>query len=238
MKSTDENLQASRPEFPRQISSPGKLVGLNAGQRHDRAPVRKPVGSDDPANRYRLDRIVIEFDLQINVATQQPAFGYVPGQTGKASKRVAWEYAAEMADHVSFIIVFGRFYEDDANLLPFESEYCRAIFHDLTGSLCVIFRCMVRPRMCGFQPGQNPFTEVLHNSGGGPQTRPQISRMLRNRRQFIRQIPLSGSKLQAPGFAGGIVTCDGFLGGSSILLFFRDIGDAGLAEKKPGPMGR
>jgi len=130
MESSDQDLQASCPEFPGQIGCAGKLVGLYSNKRHNYAAFGKPVRPQDTADWYCLDGIVVKLNLKLNIAAQRPVFVEVPRQAGKAGKRVAWEYAAKMTNDVSFIVIFGRLYEDDTYLLPFGCRVCQVLSHD------------------------------------------------------------------------------------------------------------
>ena len=95
MKPSDKDLQPSRAKAVGQVGRTRKLVGLNSDKRDNRPIPREFVGTNDPFDRDRLDRIVEDSDPYLEIAAKHPAALQIFGEAGKASQRVARQDATE-----------------------------------------------------------------------------------------------------------------------------------------------
>jgi len=113
MESTDENLEPAAAKSAGEFGRPGKLIGLDTRKRDDGSAGRQSMGSDYFLNRDFFYSVVKQLYFKLDAA-QLPALGDIPGKAGKAGKGIAGENSAEMADDVSFVVVFRRLYDDDS----------------------------------------------------------------------------------------------------------------------------
>jgi hypothetical protein len=126
VKPSDKDLQPSCAKAAGQVGSTRKLVGLNTDQRDDRPISREFVGTNDPVDTDRLDRIVEDSDLYLEIVTKRTAALQVFGEAGKASQRVAREDSAEMTNDVAFVIILGGLDQDHSQALARDSS-CRGL---------------------------------------------------------------------------------------------------------------
>jgi hypothetical protein len=135
VKPSDKDLQPSSAKAAGQVGSTRKLVGLNTDQRNDRPISREFVGTNDPVDRDRLDRIVEDSDLYLEIVTKRPAALQIFGEARKASQRVAGQDTAEMTNDVAFVIILGGLDQDDGQVLAHESSCRGSLRHGFRSSL-------------------------------------------------------------------------------------------------------
>ena len=131
MKSPDQDLQSSRPKTPGNIGGARKLVGLDADKRDDCHATGRLVGPYDLVNRYFLHCIIQNLDAYFQIVAENPAVIQIFSEAVETGECVTGQDAAEMADHIALVIIFGRLNQDNRKAFAFDSLRGCSSGHDV-----------------------------------------------------------------------------------------------------------
>ena len=116
MKAADDDIDTGSAKLAGQIEGPGKLVGLDPHQPHDKLGRRAPAPADNLSYRKAFRSLVKGDDLYRKIAEHSTLFhGF--GQTVQDVKRVAREHTFPKANDITLIVVLGGLDQNDAERL-------------------------------------------------------------------------------------------------------------------------
>jgi hypothetical protein len=121
MESPDQDLQSAGPKTPGNIGRSRKLVGLDTDKGDDCSGMGKPIGSNDPVDRYFLYRIIQKLDSYFEIASKNLAAIQIFCETAETGERVARQDTAPMADYITLVIVFGGLNQNNGKAFAFDS---------------------------------------------------------------------------------------------------------------------
>ncbi len=100
-----------------EVNGPWKLVGLNTDQRHQPLAPSRPDLPDDPLRSDPAIGLVERGGDDVNLVSEHPTVLAVEGKAVENRQRVRRDVRAEPLDHVSVVIVMGRFDQVEAKHL-------------------------------------------------------------------------------------------------------------------------
>src|SRR6516162_10048757 len=110
MKSPDQNGQSRAAKLPSQICCPWELIGLDSDQADNLLFCPSPRTPTDLRDRYFLNGLVKEMNLQINIRSQHLAVRHILSQSRQTVQRVGGQHSSKMGDDIAVIIIVRRFY--------------------------------------------------------------------------------------------------------------------------------